>query len=59
MKTSWWVRFSVLVVFIVFAILILLPTVTKIDENGHYPFKSKIMRRRYSPEITHLQGKKL
>jgi protein-export membrane protein SecD len=42
MKTSWWVRFSALLVFTVFAILILLPTVMKFDENGHYPFKSKI-----------------
>ena len=42
MKTSWWVRFSALLVFIVLAILILLPTVMKFDENGHYPFKSKI-----------------
>lgn len=42
MKTSWWVRFSALIVFVVFAILILLPTMMKFDENGHYPFKSKI-----------------
>ncbi len=42
MKTSWWVRFSALLVFIVLAILIILPTAMKFDESGHYPFKSKI-----------------
>ena len=42
MKTSWWVRTSVLLVFIVLAVLVLLPTVMKFDENGHYPIKSKI-----------------
>ena len=42
MKTSWWMRFSALIVFIVLSILILLPTVMKFDENGHYPFKSKM-----------------
>lgn len=42
MKTSWWVRFTTLIVFCAFAFLILLPTVMKFDENGHYPFKSKI-----------------
>ncbi len=42
MKTSWWVRFSVLLVFIVLSVLVLLPTVMKFDENGHYPIKSKI-----------------
>ncbi|RPJ75578.1 MAG: hypothetical protein EHM20_08705, partial [Alphaproteobacteria bacterium] len=42
MKTSWWVRFSVLLVFVVLSVLILLPTVMKIDEKGSYPIKSKI-----------------
>jgi preprotein translocase subunit SecD len=42
MKTSWWVRFTTLIVFAVIAFLILLPTVMKFDENGNYPFKSKI-----------------
>ncbi len=42
MKTSWWVRFSVLLVFVVLAVLVLLPTVVKIDEKGYYPIKSKI-----------------
>ncbi|MDO9183079.1 MAG: hypothetical protein Q7U04_11755, partial [Bacteriovorax sp.] len=42
MKTSWWVRFSALLVFVVLAVLVLLPTVMKFDENGHYPIKSKI-----------------
>ena len=42
MKTSWWVRFSALLVFVVLAILVLLPTVMKFDENGSYPIKSKI-----------------
>jgi preprotein translocase subunit SecD len=42
MKTSWWVRFSALIVFVVLAVLILLPTVMKFDESGNYPFKSKI-----------------
>lgn len=42
MKTSWWVRFSVLLVLIVFSVAILLPTFMKFDENGSYPFKSKI-----------------
>lgn len=42
MKTSWWVRFSVLLVFIVISIAVLLPTVMKFDENGSYPIKSKI-----------------
>lgn len=42
MKTNWWVRFSVLLVFIVVSVVILLPTVMKFDENGSYPVKSKI-----------------
>ncbi len=42
MKTSWWVRFSALLVFVVLAVLVLLPTVMKFDENGKYPIKSKI-----------------
>ena len=42
MKTSWWVRFSALLVFVVLAILVLLPTVMHFDEKGHYPIKSKI-----------------
>lgn len=42
MKTSWWVRFSTLIVFCLIAFLVLLPTVMKFDENGHYPIKSKI-----------------
>lgn len=42
MKTSWWVRFSVLLVLIVASVVVLLPTVMKFDENGHYPVKSKI-----------------
>jgi len=42
MKTSWWVRFSVLLVFVVLSVLVLLPTVMHFDENGHYPIKSKI-----------------
>jgi preprotein translocase subunit SecD len=42
MKTSWWVRFSVLLVFIAASVIVLLPTVMKFDENGSYPVKSKI-----------------
>ncbi len=42
MKTSWWVRFSVLLVFIAISVIVLLPTVLKFDENGSYPVKSKI-----------------
>jgi len=42
MKTSWWVRFSVLLVLIVASVVVLLPTVMKFDENGKYPVKSKI-----------------
>jgi protein-export membrane protein SecD len=42
MKTSWWVRFSVLLVLIAASVIVLLPTVMKFDENGHYPVKSKI-----------------
>ncbi len=42
MKTSWWVRFSVLLVFVVLSVLVLLPTMMHFDENGHYPIKSKI-----------------
>lgn len=42
MKTSWWVRFSVLLVFVVLSVAVLLPTVMHFDENGHYPIKSKI-----------------
>lgn len=42
MKTSWWVRFSVLLVLIAASVIILLPTVMKFDENGSYPVKSKI-----------------
>jgi preprotein translocase subunit SecD len=42
MKTNWWVRFSVLLVLIVASVVVLIPTVVKIDENGSYPVKSKI-----------------
>lgn len=42
MKTSWWVRFSVLLILIATSVIVLLPTVLKFDENGHYPVKSKI-----------------
>jgi len=42
MKTNWWVRFSVLLVFIAISVIVLLPTVLKFDENGSYPVKSKI-----------------
>ncbi|MBC7427561.1 MAG: protein translocase subunit SecD [Bacteriovorax sp.] len=42
MKTSWWVRFSVLLVLIAASVIVLLPTVMHFDENGHYPVKSKI-----------------
>ncbi len=42
MKTSWWVRFSVLLVLIAASVIVLLPTVMKFDENGKYPVKSKI-----------------
>lgn len=42
MKTSWWVRFSALLVFVVLAVLVLLPTVIKFDESGPYPIKSKM-----------------
>ncbi len=42
MKTSWWLRFSALLVFVVLSILVLLPTVMHFDENGHYPIKTKI-----------------
>ena len=42
MKTSWWVRFSVLLVLIAASVIVLLPTVMKFDENGSYPVKSKI-----------------
>lgn len=42
MKTSWWVRFSVLLVLVAASVIVLLPTVMKFDENGHYPVKSKI-----------------
>lgn len=42
MKTNWWVRFSVLLVFIAASVIVLLPTVMKFDENGSYPVKSKI-----------------
>ena len=42
MKTSWWVRFSVLLVLIVASVVVLLPTVMKFDEGGNYPVKSKI-----------------
>ncbi len=42
MKTNWWVRFSVLLVLIAAAVIVLLPTVMKFDENGSYPVKSKI-----------------
>ncbi|NOT78046.1 MAG: protein translocase subunit SecD [Bacteriovoracaceae bacterium] len=42
MKTSWWVRFSVLLVLVATSVIVLLPTVLKFDENGSYPVKSKI-----------------
>ena len=42
MKTSWWVRFSVLLVLVAASVIVLLPTVMKFDENGSYPVKSKI-----------------
>ena len=42
MKTSWWVRFSVLVILVAVSIAVIIPTAFKIDENGSYPIKSKI-----------------
>lgn len=42
MKTSWWVRFSVLLVFVVLSVAVLLPTIVHFDEKGPYPIKSKI-----------------
>ncbi len=42
MKTNWWVRFSVLLVLVAVSVIVLIPTVMKIDENGSYPVKSKI-----------------
>ncbi|MBY0415518.1 MAG: protein translocase subunit SecD [Bdellovibrionales bacterium] len=42
MKTSWWVRFSVLLILVAASVIVLLPTVMKFDENGSYPVKSKV-----------------
>lgn len=42
MKTSWWVRFSTLIVFCVISFVVLLPTVMKFEETSSYPVKSKI-----------------
>lgn len=42
MKSSWWMRFSFLLVLTVFAVMIIIPTTMKFNEESSYPFKSKI-----------------
>ena len=42
MKRSWWYRFSLLLVFVVLALMTVAPTVLKFDEDSNYPIKSKI-----------------
>ncbi len=42
MRSSWWMRFSFLLVLIVLSIMVLLPTVMKFNEESSYPFKSKV-----------------
>lgn len=42
MKSSWWMRFSFLLVLTTLAILIVIPTTMKFNEDSSYPFKSKI-----------------
>lgn len=42
MKQSWWMRFSFLLVLTVLAVLVIIPTTMKFDEESSYPFKSKI-----------------
>ncbi|MCK6595008.1 MAG: protein translocase subunit SecD [Bacteriovoracaceae bacterium] len=42
MKSSWWMRFSFLLVLVVLSILLIIPTAMKFSEDSSYPFKSKI-----------------
>jgi len=42
MKAGWWIRFSLLVSFVVLSIGVLVPTFVTIEEDSYYPFKSKI-----------------
>lgn len=42
MKSSWWMRFSFLLVLVVLSILLIIPTTMKFSEDSSYPFKSKI-----------------
>lgn len=42
MKTSWWVRFSVLVILVVLSIATIIPTALNLDEKSSFPMKSKI-----------------
>lgn len=42
MKQSWWMRFSFLLVLTVLAVLVIIPTTMKFNEESSYPFKSKV-----------------
>ncbi len=42
MKRAWWYRFSFLIFLVIVAILFVVPTTFKFDENSHFPIKSKI-----------------
>lgn len=42
MKSSWWMRFSFLLVLTVLAVMVIIPTTMKFSEDSSYPIKSKI-----------------
>ncbi len=42
MRSSWWVRFSFLLVLVIVSVLVILPSATKFREESSYPFKSKM-----------------
>jgi preprotein translocase subunit SecD len=42
MKSGWWFRLFLLVVLIVWSVLAIIPSFTKIEESSSYPIKSKI-----------------
>ncbi len=42
MKSSWWFRFSFLVIITVISVMALVPTFFKVNEKSSFPFKSKI-----------------
>ena len=42
MKKSWWFQFLSLLLLAVLAVVVLVPTLTEIEEDSSYPFKSKL-----------------